>query len=284
LTQFNRSASVLIGQPGSTGVVIRDLRIDFNVEKTEGKDPNTAKIDIYNLSLGTRNQIKEVGELVILNAGYTQGDGEEVCFSGTITSITHKFHRPNVITTIEANDGQGALGTSKVSLSRGNGVSARSILTTVLNTFPISNNLQTVTLTDKKYASGFAYTGMSKDALTKITEFLGLSWSIQDNEIRLIPFDGNDKTRAVLLTPNTGLINSPQRLTGESRKAQKLSKKAKPGWKIESLLSPKINPQGSIGIESEEIPQGSIFNIHSVTHKGDTHGNEWVSQIEVHEK
>lgn len=281
MTQYNRSASIIIGPVGGQGVIIRDLRIHFVIEKTEGKDPNTAKIEIYNLAKETRDLVRDIGQQIILNAGYLDGDGEQVCFSGNVTSISHKIMPPNVISIIEANDGKLALGSSKLSISRGSGSSAKQILKDILDTFPLSNNLQTVQINDKKYANGFSFSGMSKSALTKVSDFLDLSWSIQNSEVRLVPFDGNDKTTTTLLNPSTGLINSPQRVTGEVRKSQKLSKKAKPGWKFESLLLPKVNPSNLIAVESKEITPVTFFTVTTIVHRGDTHGQEWTSEIEV---
>ena len=288
MTQFRRSASLTIGKPNAlTAISIKDLRITFEISKVESKDPNTAKIEVFNLSEDTRKKIEteQLGDNIILYAGYLDGEGEQLLFSGDVVSVTHKIIRPNVVTTIMANDGANSLGSSKISISKNKGVSARSILQTILSTFPLPNNLKTIFLpVEKIYSNGFAFTGMSKVALTKVTEYLDLEWTIQNNEIRLTPFDGNDSTTAVLLNTKSGLLNSPSRILDDTKKAKGTSVKNKPGWKVQSLLSPKINPKGQLGISSREIPDNTIFNVHSVIHRGDTHGPEWISTIEVHDQ
>jgi len=287
VTQFNRTASLVVGRRGETAKVLSGLRISFNVTKTEGKDPNTAKIQVFNLSQESRNIIRKRQEndtlFVILNAGYTDGDGEELVFTGNVTTISHQIIRPEVITSIEASDGANALFNTKLSLSHGAGVSADTILLQILNAIPISSNFQTLQYEDKSYANGFAFVGLAKDALTKVTKFMNLNWSIQNNEIRLIPFDGDDRTKVVRLSQQTGLVGSPERLTGSTRKAQGLSKKDRPGWKFTSLLQPKINPTGKIVVQSREIPVDSTFTVFSVTHTGDTHGEQWETVTEVRE-
>ena len=287
MTQFNRSASLVIGRRGETAKVLSGLRIVFNVTKTEGKEPNTAKIEVYNLSQESRNIIRMRTEndtlFVILNAGYTDGDGEELVFTGNVKSISHQILRPEIVTIIEASDGANALFSTKLSISYGVGVSADTILLQILNAIPLSSNFQTLQYEDKSYAHGFAFVGLAKDALTKVTKFMNLNWSIQNNEIRLIPFDGDDRTKVVRLSSQTGLIGSPERLTGSTRNAKGLSKENKSGWKVSSLLQPKINPTGKIVIQSREIPKDSTFTVFSVTHVGDTHGNEWETTTEVRE-
>jgi len=288
LTQFRRSASLTIGKPNAlSAIVIKDLKIIFEIAKTEGKDPNTAKVEVFNLSAATRKKIEteQLGDNLIVYAGYLDGEGEELIFSGDITSVTHQIIRPNVITTIIANDGANALSSSKISLAKNKGITGVSVLEEILKTIPLPNNLKTIFLpVSKSYTNGFAFTGMSKEALTKVTEFLDLEWTIQNNEIRLTPFDGNDSTQAVLLNSNSGLLDSPSRILDDTKKAKGVAKKTKPGWKLKALLSPKINPKGQIGVSSRDIPKNSIFNVHSVVHRGDTHGPEWISDIEVHDQ
>jgi hypothetical protein len=112
---------------------------------------------------------------------------------------------------------------------------------------------------------------------------MGLDWSIQSNAIKFVEFDKSDGSRVVSLNPNTGMIGSPQRLQGITRKAKGKSTSTKPGWKIKALLRPEIVPGGQIQIESREIPQNSKFTVSTVEHSGDTHGSDWTSQVEVRE-
>jgi len=283
LTLFNRSASVLITTNTNSTLKITGLRITFDIDKTEGKDPNTGRIEIYNLSEDTRNNIRDLGKNVTLFAGYTDGNGEELLFTGDITNISHSISKPEVITTIEASDGKTSINNSKTVISQSGKASGRGILQRVLGEFSIGNNLNQITFQDKFYASGFSFAGLSKDALTKVTDFLELSWSVQNNQIQIAKFDQSDETGVILLTSDTGLLGSPQRLSGESRKSKKYTKRNNPGWRFNSLLFPSINPKGIIAAQSVEIKDVSQFIVYSVAHSGDTHGPEWNSSIEVRE-
>lgn len=287
MTQFRKSASVLIGDPTMqfpfvfNAVVLKKLRIAFKVEKTSEKSPNTAIIHIYNLSIATRNSITELDKYISLSAGYMDGDGEKLLFFGNISGVSHAYAGSEVITTIHAEDGGSALGQTRVSISKGSGFSALTILRQILKTFVLTNNLNTISITDKKYVNGFTYIGTSKNALTKVCEFLGLSWSVQNNEITLYTFSGTDNSRAVYISPKTGLVKSPERLNGAVRKAVKQTKKNKPGWRIHTLLSPDVKPTGRIQVTSAYLPEKSIFTVHSVMHEGDTHGPDFNTLIEV---
>lgn len=283
MTQFNRIASVVIGEPGTGGLEVRGLRIAFNVQKTDGKTPNKAKISIYNLSEKSRNLIKQTGELVFLNAGYSDGDGEENVFIGDVSSINHKIEPPDVVTIIEASDGAEEIATRKTGISFAPGASGMTVLRKILSVFNIGNDLSNLSISDKKYANGFSYAGSADQALDKVCENLGISWSIQNNEIKLIPADGNDGSQIVSLTPSSGILGAPERLEGRTRKAKGKSKVVKPGWRVRALLQPKLTPGGRVTLTSHEIPENSVFKISVVTHSGDTFGSEWATTIEVRE-
>lgn len=295
LTQFERSASITTGEKGGAGFVLSGLKIVFNVTKTKSKNPNTAKIEIYNLSENTRNKIKasqtekengksiEKKRFVIINAGYLDGDGEILIFTGNIDSVSHMLKKPEVITTIQASDGGFDLFNTSISLSYGVDSNAETILKKILNSVPLSNNYKTASITHKVYTNGFSFIGLAKDALTKVTKFMGLDWTVQNEEIRLVVFDKDDLTRAVKLTPETGLIGSPEKLAGKSDQAKGLSTSNKPGWKVTSLLQPKINPNGKVALQCRDIPKETLFTVSSVTHSGDTYGDAWGSVIEVKE-
>lgn len=284
MTLFDRVARVTIGSPGGGGLRISELRISFDISKDDGKDANDAKIDIYNLSEASRRRIDEIDELVFLEAGYADGDGLETLFIGNITNISHSITPPDVLTSITANDGSKEMKNAKSNFSFASGISGREVLRKVLQSFSISSDFNNVSFTDKNYANGFSFVGSSTDALTKVTQFLGLSWSIQNNEIKLVQFDGNDGSRIVLLSPETGMIGSPEKELFADRTAKGDSKKVDvPGWRIRSLLQPKIVPTNQIVVNSREVPQNSLFTVMTVVHSGDTHGVEWSSVVEVKE-
>ena len=284
MTEFNRSASVIIGTPGADGVEIKKFRIVFDISKNDDKKPNKAEIEIYNLSELTRNLIKDIGKRVFLSAGYLDGNGEELIFSGDIKIISHTIQKPETITKITAMDGSAAQEKTLSSFSFGKGVSSLSILKKIVKTFPLANDLKNLKLKDIKLSQGFSFAGLSKTAMDKITELLGANWSIQNEVVKILAFDENDGTRAVVLSEKTGLIGSPERFNKKVRNSSGKSTKKIPGWRFKSLLKPTISPGGQISVESREIPENSFFTVTSVKHAGDTHTQApWNSTTEVFE-
>jgi len=284
--QFNRSASITIGPVAGQGINVTRLRINFVVKKTNNKEPNEAEIKVYNLSRASREELDknleaEEGAKVFLNAGYTEGEGEDVVFIGDVTKISHTIDRPDIITTIEAQDGQKNLSSVDASLSFPTGTSARTILQTLLNLYPNKNDLANLVFPDISIQNGFSLAGLAQDGLDKITSLLGLDYSVQNDEIRLIPLNGSNGTLAILLSATTGLINSPERINDETEKSLGKSTVKNPGWRLTSLLQPKIIPGGRVAVTSEDISANTIFTVVSVEHRGDTHVGEFNSITDV---
>ncbi len=279
---FDRAVRVTVGKPGAPDALqITDLRVGFTVGKDKTSTSNTAEIAIYNLSDATRNKIDSLDEQVMIEAGYSQAGGVKRLFLGDIVMVNHAHEPPDSVTRIQANDGGSALRGSTVSLSYAENTSALKILKDLVNSFKLPvRSLPDVK--DRPYAHGFAAQGSAGDALDKVAARLGLEWSIQNGEIKVVIQGGLDGSEAILISPGTGLVGRVEKLEQSLDEADLA--KIPPGWRVTSLLQPQVEPGGSIAIQSSDIPARSVFRVERVTHTGDTHGADWQSEIEVRVK
>jgi len=279
---FNRQISLTVGPEGSEqGIGIRGLRVNFKVKKSEKPETNNALIDIYNLSKDTREKLINIDDLVILNAGYFENVGVENVFIGNITNINHIKQGADIITKLECDDGAKVIRNTKVNLSYKEGSSAKEILNDVINLIPLASQfVDTTDIEDVQFVNGFSFLGPFKFVLEKLSSTLNLEWSIQDNELQIIRIGGTNKKQAIHLSPRTGLIGTPERVQDLSK--QKNTER--PGWRINSLLFPKISIGGLVSVESQLIKKGTFFRVINVEHNGDTWGNEWNTASEVEER
>ena len=280
--QFNRTASLAIGPGSEQGIAFRDFRIVFEVEKTDTTDSNKANISIYNLSEATRNKIKK-DDVVLLNAGYVEGYGEELLFAGNITRVSHAKDGAEVVTKIAAADGIKLLREIKIAKSYAEGTKAKAVLFDLISIYR-SNGISTRTIPEDidenaEYVAALALLGLIKDAMDRVCFRLSLSWVINNNSLTITHEDESDKTRAIVLTSTSGLIGIPERDEDIGDKPNK--EKAKNGWKFKALLQPKLQPKGLIQVSSVEVGQNKIFRVTSIKHSGDTEGEEWSSSIEA---
>ncbi len=288
MPQYDRVMDVLIGEAGTQQALsVSGLRVDFHIKKVSTTDVNTARVDIFNLNPDQRAKLKSTKQVLVLKAGYADATGPEILFRGDVTLVTVTKVPPNVVTRIECGDGTEALLDTRVSLTYKEGVSAKQILRDLLKKIPLAEKSGIVdrvinAIPDSQYGNGFAAAGLAKNAMDTVTGKLGLEWSIQDHEIKVVEKDGTDGTQAILISQRTGMIEAPERSLNIVKKSKKRGiAKDRPGWTVRSLLLPFVEPGGVVKIEADEIPLGSVFRVESVEHQGDNYGNEWTTELDV---
>jgi len=135
--------------------------------------------------------------------------------------------------------------------------------------------------------------------MDRVCNLLGVEWSIQGREVQIIKKGGVFQQRAVVLSPQSGMVESPviesKTMTEQAAAKEGYTKKQAGvsttyerdpetgdirtvlqvnGLQVRSLLLPTIEPGGYVQVKSRDI-DGEFFRVESVTHAGDTHGQEW---------
>lgn len=258
--QFGRVCHLIVGKDGS-GIKISDLRIRFDIKKSSGDDPNTAKIEIYNLSPERQNQIIKEWEDIQLIAGYK--DRERIIFSGQIRTAIPIVSGTDRILTIESGDGDREILRGFVNKTLEKGCTSNEIIGECQSamfdiTAAYADDLTTT------YKRGRVLSGRASDILTMQTKQEDAQWSIQDGQLLLLQ-GGNVRPNAVwLIDKESGMLGSPEPTTV--------------GVKVNTLLNPAYLIGGVAKIDSIMFSGG--VRIETINHKGDTHGSEWVSQLE----
>jgi hypothetical protein len=276
---FNRVASVEVDD-----FKITDLRITFDISKHTDPKSNKATITITNLSQSTRSKIKEKSKIV-LKAGYEQAYGEQLLFAGFVTNFNHEKQPTEIITTLECVDGIVPLNEANFSLSYAPGTSVKKILADVMNKMKVNNQvvMNSLKYEDVEFTNGVSYVGNIEGFLNYICQSSGLEWSFQNNTLTLKSITDPRIVKAIELSPETGLIGSPEHDIDIDGKAGSKNKADIPGWKIKALLQPSIEPGSTVIVTSREIPKATKFVVFAVDHKGDTHGSDWVTSARLQE-
>lgn len=298
LNLFDRRVTIEAGKIGSPGIRIENLRTIFNIKKTSTSTYNTAHISIYNLNEQSRSllsnlDLDKADNLLVIKAGYALQQ-QSVIFVGNIRSALVKIERPNIIMELDSNDGEKAVNQLKIPCdgfvgSYQNGIDAKKVLMDLVKASGIdAHKIDWSRVVSRKYANGFCFFGSGKILLNNLCDYLGLEYSIQNNQLKIFPTGSSDNSKIILLTSATGLIGSPERLNDVNldtfvmnTKKKKKEKKHVAGWKIKALLQPTIEPGSVVAIRSIEIPTETHFRVVEVTHTGDTHGNDWTTSMNV---
>jgi hypothetical protein len=275
VTFYKRTVAVDVELKSGEVLRVRDLRVQFQIEKTKDSTPNKAEIKITNLSEETRSKIREKDALIRVFAGYQNDLDAVLLFVGNSQHIINKWETPDIVTHIEAQDGQRTLRETRSNFSYGNNTSANTILN------KLAGDLEIPLRQDFNVPGtyqGYSFNGRAKDAIDEITRKAGYEWSITDNELLILPANGNTGSVAAKLTPESGLINAPERANDQEGEFEEALEKELE-WKITSLLNPRLYPGALVEIDSKQAK--GMFQIENVRHHGDSRGNEWYSEIEV---
>ncbi len=268
--------------PPENALEIEDSKMSFQIRKTESSDPNTCRLTIFNLNEDSRNRINVKNSKLYLSAGYKQDTRDEIIFIGNLTNLNTVYGTHEVTTMIEAADGEVEINEPKISVSFKEGASAKQVLDKVLTKIKLPVKIKDSVLAlfeKKKFSNGQAFMGAAKLLLDTLTKDVNVTWSVQNNEIKMYENDSGDDSFAIVLTPETGLIGSPTRV--KIKKGTRDVKKEVDGWRLTSLLIPLIEPGSIIQATSREIPAGSQFKVLSVEHNGDNFEGQFQTISEV---
>ena len=122
------------------------------------------------------------------------------------------------------------------------------------------------------FSSGEQLYGSAADELTRLLAPYGYGWSIQNGRLQVLKDDEVDTSRALVISQETGLLGSPE--VGAPEKDGK-----PPTLTIRTLLYPQVNPGQMLSVQSRAI--NGIYRAERVTHTGDSHGDEWFTEIEA---
>jgi hypothetical protein len=276
-TLFERQAVLIVGS-----LRVTDLRMQFKIKADTGIHPNTCEIVVTNLSKDTRSQIKQKGLPIILQAGYPSTIA--TIFSGKTRTVDHVRENADWNSIIRAGDGETEFGFATISTSYRPGVPIATVLNDLLDHWvdpstglPLDTMVarQTLAQVTGQYQKGFVVHGKVSSHFDDILKSLGFEWSIQDGRVQVLPKGGTTNDEAVFLSPDTGLIGSPQHGSGDGKQPQKNAGAVK----FKSLLQPKIKPGKKLAIQSEGV--NGVLRVISREHRGDTKGGDWVSEGEA---
>jgi len=274
---FNRILNVKVGFE-HTGILISDLNIDFQIERSIDFSANSAKLKIYNPALDTQEKFLKKGASVIVTAGYDD-EGSGVIYVGQITESVAYKEGPNRIVDIVAGSIQNAnrdLEYITVSLSYKRNTAITTPLkdiTTALGLttygFEIANNI--------KLSNGFSFAGSAKAAFARCKDILianGMDLFIDNTTVVVFKKNtANTRFKVVYLTPETGLIGTAK-LT-DSSKAGNPEEEFPLRVSFKSLLNPSLNPNGVIVIDKSTVE--GTFVLEKVSFSGNNYGGAFIA-------
>jgi hypothetical protein len=275
---FDRVCRVII--EGVKIITIENAKIQFEIVKSKNAKENTAKIEIYNLAPSTRKLITEQDALVRIFAGYAGNKGLIEIGQGDISKIKHNRDKTEVVTEIYMAEGLRKIRDNPLSISFSS--KSKLKLGNVLDNLRTKSNNQFVfRLIDvdesKTIDNCYSDLGSLDQILNNLAIQFGFEWSVQNGIIAIKGTKKSLSSEIMLLTPKNGLILHPESVKQVSRRLEKSQDRKINS--VQALLQPHLQVNDIIAIESQDL--NGKYEIQKITHKGDTRGNDWYSDMEV---
>lgn len=256
------------------GVLISGLRIQFKATKSLEKEPNKLELKIYNLNADTRGKLKEKGLPITLSAGYAEGSG--IIFKGESRTIVHGRSGADWITEIHCGDGETAYSTARFNVSLGKNVSKADVMRAAIKSLGLNpgNSENMIKSIKDTFSKGFAANMNGSQALTNLTEAIGLKWSIQDGAIQFRTEGEAVGNVLVKLSADTGLIGTPEISAPKDQKKAAM-------LKLKSFLNHHLGC--GVPVDLQAIGLKGRFRVEKLEHSGDFEGKEWFTDMELTE-
>ena len=264
--QYDRIVRVQVGRPGTPGISFQGLWTRFNIQLTDSKKPSKGKIQIANLKESSRTAFEEDGARVFLFAGYANAD---LLFSGDIDQATIAKDGQDIITEIEAADGRSVYQSGQLFQTFDPPLDSQTLLRRLAAAMPIKFGHLASDLRLLNYTQGYTVAGPVRHALDEVTESIGAKWSIIDGELVVTNIGSGTPQQALLISPTTGLLGSPE--------------KQKRGVKFTTLLNSSLKPRRIVKLESRDF--NGFYLTKKVTLIGDSgFGSDFKADVECREQ
>lgn len=272
---------------------VTDLRMQFHVVKTLKRIPNTCEVSIWNLDPDRRAELEQMGgggkvasrsKLVThtkqqatkgipvkVEAGYKKS-GTSQLYLGDLRFCESVYEKPDWITKVSSGDGLKANKLARVNQSFGPGTSADTVLRALVRSLGVGEGNVNETVAKlrlsgaaKLFTQGATISGNVARQLDDWARSANLEYSIQDGAIQFLDLGKTLETKAVHITPDTGMVGSP-------------SVDSEGNLTVTTLMIPDVRPGTLLVIDAATV-QGN-YRAEKVTWQGDTRGEEWFVTFE----
>ena len=281
---------------------VSNLRFTFSMTAADVETPNTMLVRIYNVSetpqKPTAEQIQREFTRINLQVGYGQDIG--VIFDGTIRQV--RLGRENQVDTyldIVAGDGDefynyGLINTTLPAGANGAKAQYDAIVQQTNKTIGSDpNNNQFLTGGTTPLPRGKVMWGMAKNPMRDLAKTNGWSWSIQDGQIKIIPYTLYPEGTAVVINSATGMIGLPTQTIDGIICRSLINHKIKPGTviqinekSIQLAQRTLVRSQGTMDETQWEsvtrlanVTRDGFYRVYAIDYAGDTRGNDWYMDI-----
>ena len=278
--QYIRKYQILVVDGDNKALDVSNLRCTFRIEKMGYQAINHSEISIYNLTAKTELMIIKEGMRVIVNAGYENGPYGKIFDGDIFQALRDRENNVDYKLTLNCMDGDNILNNKIVKLTVNAGINQRQMVDQIATQVYTPQQVGYVTkdISDKALPRGKVFFGEPKKYFRQIAQDNNAQFYVNDGQIHISKITDVPEGEALLLTPENGLIGTPQMIDY--------------GITFRCLLNPILkvsNPPMMVKIDNAYIRQQKIqygqlptildqdglYKIAKLTFIGDTRGEDW---------
>ncbi|PJO24918.1 phage protein [Burkholderia glumae] len=288
IEQFGRKFSLIIGQDSGDSLDFSDLRVKFDIKRGDRETPNSALVQIYNLSDSTSKRVEKEFTRLVLQAGYP--GNFSIVFDGEIKQAWRGRDNPtDTFLNVLAADGDSAYCFAKVIQTLAAGSTYQDQVNLALQAMaPYGVTAGYIApLPSSSLPRGKPIFSLARDVLRSVARATQTVWSIQDGKVIMIPETSYAPYDIPEINSSTGMIGWPMQMIN--------------GITFQTLLNPSLKIGGLVHLDNSSVQQyqyslnvteqpaqgraqlenkidsDGYYYLMSVNHRGDTRGNEWHS-------
>lgn len=290
MSQFYLRKWSLVIQGDARQVDLSPLRIVFTVKQGDVQTPNYANIRVYNVSDETAQAVQKEGLTVRLQAGYEAGP-YGVIFEGQLKQVRRgRENQTDTYLDILAGDGDIGINSAVLSQSLAAGSTAKDVLAAAqkqLEQYGVTAGY-TGDLATTALPRGKVLYGMARDHLRALCASQGMTYSVQNGQLILLPLDGFKPGAAVVCNSSAGMIGLPEQTQNGIKVTMLINPALSVGSKLQinegSIQQAAQPPQTVAGSTFAALTPGiakndGVYRIYVLEWRGDTRGQPWYAEI-----
>jgi len=264
MKQFGRRYQLVIGNR-SDGFMFDNLRIAFDVTKSLDKNPNPAKIRVWNLTKDHRGAVLSGHyKTLALSVGY---EAARLIYAGDIIKCNVIRDGMDFVLDMECGDGSNAFTSARVNMTLPVGTTDAEAAVALAGTMPDTvRGTMAVTRTQGS-ARPRVYCGNARNSLSNLARANNADWSIQNGEVVMLPANAALAGEGPLISQETGMVGMPLQTDN--------------GLEVKCLCNPAITVGGVVRVVSIEPHYNGDYKVVSVQHAGDFLQGDWLSTMIV---
>lgn len=260
----------------------RQFRIVFDVDVRPGDALSLADIGIYNLS---KDFEIEQGAAITLRAGKT--DRVDTIFTGYVTNRFREREGTEIVTRLLCKSGAPVTDRGSISGSQGKNTHVVDVIKSLCNAWPRPLDIDESQFEDAPvFTSGYALDGDIPSKLHDLGYMFNFDWVNERGRIVVTRRGYKRKSGVIDVNMFTGMIGIPEVNRGPDGLGVFVVHTLDPYFRVNNRINLQSQFQtfntGNMYIQEmgEDVKANGEYNIFALRHRGDSHGDQWVTEID----